>query len=62
MINNSMPDKKKPEVPMIPLDLYTKLEQKYNFLLEQFTTLGADLITFAKVNRIVKENVGRNKG
>ena len=28
-----MPEKKKPEVPMIPLDLYTKLEQKYNFLL-----------------------------
>jgi len=59
MINESMPDKKKPEVPMIPLDLYTKLEVKYNFLLEQFMTLGADLITFAKVNRIVKENVGR---
>ena len=59
MINNGMVDKKKEEVPMIPLDLYTKLEQKYNFLLEQFTTLGADLITFAKVNRIVKENVGR---
>jgi len=54
-----MPDKKKPEVPMIPLDLYTKLEQKYNFLLEQFTTLGADLITFAKTNRIVRENVGK---
>ena len=51
--------KKKEEVPMIPLDLYTKLQQKYNFLLEQFTTLGADLITFAKVNRVVKENVGR---
>ena len=54
-----MADKKKEEVPMIPLDLYTKLEQKYNFLLEQFTTLGADLITFAKTNRISRENVGK---
>ena len=51
-----MPKEKKTEVPMIPLDLYTKLEVKYNFLLEQFTTLGADLITFAKVNRLVREN------
>ena len=51
-----MPKEKKPEVPMIPLDLYTKLEVKYNFLLDQFTTLGADLITFAKSNRIVRDN------
>ncbi len=54
-----MPKEKKPEVPMIPLDLYTKLEVKYNFLLDQFTTLGADLITFAKSNRIVRDNARR---
>ena len=52
-------EEKKSDVPMIPLDLYTKLEVKYNFLLDQFTTLGADLITFAKTQRVAMGNARR---